>query len=450
MYISPVQSQISNNQNFQGIMPKKAVQEKAFYLTAAILGLDCAKNLFPSVQKDVFERQNEVKFNYPREIPRALKHAEAMNEKELFDAKKAVVDKILTHDIWGKEDFIALPIEGWLVNEESLEGTKATSELLDLILEKECLYNNKSVKERISDIAFDCCTKNPNQERSIKKEVLQKYADSIGVICNSKVPICIGQIVANTDYDIEKDVVDLVFDNKALYANPSVVDSLQMGHFTIPVTDYNSSYEAFCAKKDIAKLYINDVNLQNNDEVASSFGSILTHVNETNDRLASKLLKNKLFYQDENIMSNFAKILDSAKNTSWFEIDNFLDRVIEEPQILKNYPVSEILQVLNNSHQANLLDKIVSDKNYEHKAFLKTELSQILTSVESSEDEKLVEMVISQEDFVNDTKVMFSLASLVEDVKNDENIAYIVNKILENNDTKGMISLINLLKRLTY
>ncbi len=449
MYIAPVPSQNYNN-SFKGFIPKKAVQEKAFYITAAFLGLDCAKNWFPSVQKDVFEKQNEVKFSYPREIPRALKHAEAMNEKELFDAKKAVVDKIVTHDIWGNDESIAITLEGWLINEESLDGTKATSELIELILSKECLFNNKNIKERINDIAFDCCTKDSATERRIKKEVLQKYSDSVGVKCNSNIPFCIGSIVANTDYNIEKDVVDLVFDNKALYTNPNVVDALQMGHFRIPVTDYNSSHEAFCAKKDIADLYIRDGNLQNEKEIVSSIGNILTHVDETNDRLTAKILKNKSLYQDEEILSNITKILDCAKNTSWFEVDNFLDRVLEEPKILKAYPVAEILQVLENSYQSNLLDKIISNPKYEHKAFLKTELPNVLAAVQSLEDAKLVEMVIEQEDFVNDTKVMFSLANLVTDAQNDENIAYLVNKVIENNDTKGLVSIINLLKRLTY
>ena len=450
MIISSIQQVTNNNASFRGFVPQKKVQEKAFYLTAAFLGLDCAKSWFPTVQKDIFDKQSRKNIDYPREIPRALKHAEAMNEKELFDAKKNVLEKIFAHDVWGKEESIMKSLEAWLINEDSLDATKASSQLIDLILSKECLYNNKNIRDKNFDIAFDCHSKDVVDERKIKNEVLQKYSDSVELQYNSALSFCIGDLVANTDTEAEKNVVELVFDNKDLYSNSNVAEELSLSHFNIPVSDYNSSLRAFIAKKEIAELYINNSNLQNDKRIYNSIGSILSNTDESNDRLVIKILQNKVLRNDDSLMDNIVDILRSSKGKSWFERDNFLDSILDEPSILKKYPVVEILKVLENGQQSNLVSKIVSNDKYQNKAFLMTALPNIIENIETPEDLKLVEMIIEQEEFLKDSKVMFNIASLVNDAKNDEDISYLVTKIIDCKDNKGLLSLINLLKRLTY
>ena len=307
-----------------------------------------------------------------------------------------------------------------------------TASVVDLIASNELLYKNENIQDNFSDITYTNLW-----DFDDRKALLEKYIESPELSDVECVKNSIGDIVAHTNSWYQKNIAMKVLETPELYENENIVTNL--GNSFLGVSEFLED-EDFDSKIDLLDLFTGTESLQDHPVIANNIGEVVAKTDKNNAFLVTLASDKNLLEVD-----NFAKVLPSLMNC----VDNAnklntLQEMLNFKDLWeKGLPMLDILNSVNNEHQADIVRIILSHEKLQTQPVLDN-INSINARVIDLDSKNIALDLLSNKDVLNDKEILKGFPILINKARTNSQVREDIDIcLLIDNDISELKNLVN-------
>lgn len=307
-----------------------------------------------------------------------------------------------------------------------------TASVVDLIASNELLYKNENIQDNFSDITYTNLW-----DFDDRKALLEKYIESPELSDVECVKNSIGDIVAHTNSWYQKNIAMKVLETPELYENENIVTNL--GNSFLGVSGFLED-EDFDSKIDLLDLFTGTESLQDHPVIANNIGEVVAKTDKNNAFLVTLASDKNLLEVD-----NFAKVLPSLMNC----VDNAnklntLQEMLNFKDLWeKGLPMLDILNSVNNEHQADIVRIILSHEKLQTQPVLDN-INSINARVIDLASKNIALDLLSNKDVLNDKEILKGFPILINKARTNSQVREDIDIcLLIDNDISELKNLVN-------
>lgn len=373
---------------------------------------------------------------YPEEVRRGLIYSKERDGKDVYNAKKELVDFCLTNGVINKSDLF---FNTCLYRANDMDVLKEKRATADYILSCKELTDSYSFMKYFGQILFRYSDDKDAQKykRTILGKIVQnkEYTQVTPLYQES------GKIVALIQDKANYVIVKHILDNDKLCGNRSVIEGLRVN--LLRTFAINDNKELAAAKMEVLDKYAEIEEPNKNNSLYFSIGEIAAYTTPKNKELVLKVLSNPRLYSSRYVVSG---IKEAIKDKDKLQYLNSIVDVVEREELSPQNPsVAELLKNVNNDYQVSTLEYILHNKDLVNNETVQEQLANIVVNVENEEDKKLVVDLLKNEKLVNAKKIISNVGSLLKGVHSNNMIKYLAQSFIYNFQTMNTIALFDII-----